>query len=76
MPRFVVKRSYFCNFHEALLNITLKPDMLNISLFHRYSCHYALEKRINFTSTFYESPKVIVATLKSYKKHAHTDLLF
>ena len=48
MPRFIVKRSYFCNFHEALLNITVKPDMLNISLFPQIFLSLCLRKKDKF----------------------------
>ena len=33
MADFIAKWSIFCSLHAALLNITFKPDILNISLF-------------------------------------------
>ena len=56
----MAKRSHFCNLPVALLNITPKPDMLNISLFPQIFQSLCLRKKDNFTSTFYESLKVII----------------
>ena len=55
----MAKRSHFYNLPEALLNMTPKPDMLKISLFAQAFQSLCLRKRINFTSTFYESLNVI-----------------
>ena len=55
----MAKRSHFYNLPEALLNITPKPDMLKISLFAQAFQSLCLRKRINFTSTFYESLNAI-----------------
>ena len=56
----MAKRSHFCNLPVALLNITPKPDMLNVSHFPQIFQSLCLRKKDNFTSTFYESLKVII----------------
>ena len=60
MAHFMAKRSHFYNLPAGLLNITPKPDMLKISLFAQTFQSVCLRKRMNFTSTFYESLKVII----------------
>ena len=67
------KRSHFYNFPAAFLNITPKPDMLHISFLAQTFQTLCLRKRINFTSTFYES--ISYNTLKLHKKHTHTGLI-
>ena len=56
----MAKRSHFCNLPVALLNITPKPDMLNVSHFPQIFQSLCPRKKDNFTSTFYESLKVII----------------
>ena len=57
---FMAERSHFYNFPSAILNITPKPDMLEISLFAQTFQSLCLRKRIKLSSTFYESLKVII----------------
>ena len=45
---------------RKFLHITPKPDMLKISFFPQIFQSFCLRKRINCTSTFYESLKVIL----------------
>ena len=55
---------------------TPKPDMVNISLFAQIFLSLCLRKRINFTSTLDYMNHLKFNTLKSHKKHAHTEHIF
>ena len=48
--------SHLYNLPAAFLNITPKPDMLQISFLAKTFQSLCLRKRINFTFAFYESP--------------------
>ena len=63
MVNFMAKWSHFYNLPATFLNITPKLDMLKKSFLHQFHVCTDIQaimpkKRINFTSTFYESLKV------------------
>ena len=60
MVYFMVKWCHFYNPPAAFLNITPKTGMLKKSFFAQTFEPLRLKKRINFTSSFYESLKIVI----------------
>ena len=69
----MAKRSLFCNLHAALLNITFKPDILNISLFPQI---FVMTKEKDKFYIYSLQITKSYNTLKLHKKNAHTELIF
>ena len=69
----MAKRSLFCNLHAALLNITFKPDILNISLFPQI---FVMPKEKDKFYIYILQITKSYNTLKLHKKNAHTELIF
>ena len=69
----MAKKSHFCNFHAALLNITFKPDILNISLFPQI---FVVPKEKDKFYIYILQITKSYNTLKLHKKNAHTELIF
>ena len=73
MADFIAKWSIFCSLHAALLNITFKPDILNISLFPQI---LIMPKEKDKFYIYILQITKSYNTLKLHKKHAHTELIF
>ena len=69
----MAKKGLFCNFHAALLNITFKPAILNISLFSQI---FVMPKENDKFYIYILQITKIYNTLKLHKKNAHTELIF
>ena len=75
MVHFMAKRSHFNNFPAAFLILTHNLAMLQISFLAQTFQSLCLRKRINFTSTFYQSLIVITPILKLTLQEASADVL-
>ena len=60
MVHFMAKRSHFYNVPAAFLNITAKFEMFQTLFLAQIFHSLCPRKRVNFTSTFYESLTVII----------------
>ena len=71
----MAERSHFYNFPSAILNITPKPDMLEISLFAQTFQSLCLRKRIKLSSTFFYGTYILILKLQETSPGSLAELL-